>query len=203
MHKSVFGICLILAVLAGGVWAQDVPKVELFGGYSYLRGDTSAFGTGFVSGVNLNGWEASANFNANKWFGIKADFDGHYGSPNILSSGTYNVDMKFHTFLFGPQLSHRSEKVTAFAHGLFGAAHVKADAGIILAGTQPRAVQPRILLPTSDTDTALAMAFGGGFDWNVKKNFAIRVIQGDYLMTKVYSDTQNNFRLSTGIVLRW
>ena len=84
--------------------AQDYPKEEILGGYSYLRSQ----------GDNFNGWNASAAGNANDWFGIKADFSGYYKSG-----------LKAHTFMFGPQFSFRKEeRVTPFVHTLFGGTHV-------------------------------------------------------------------------------
>jgi hypothetical protein len=86
LHKIllVIGLCIFASLPAR---AQD-NKVELFGGYSYLRFRNS-------SGVNLNGWEASAQYKFADWVGGVADFDGHYGSPSGVSTSTY-------TYLFGP-----------------------------------------------------------------------------------------------------
>jgi hypothetical protein len=89
--------------------AQDFSdKVELFGGYSYLRTNSPSF--------NLNGWELAGQYKVTNWLGGVADFDGHYGSPNGFSS-------YLHTFLFGPQVSWPS-RVSPFAHVLLGGAHV-------------------------------------------------------------------------------
>src|SRR5580693_186983 len=59
--------------------AQDVPRVEVFGGYSYLNIDLSSLSNALnqagVSGVgdrqSLNGWEAAANVNFNRWIGVE------------------------------------------------------------------------------------------------------------------------------------
>ena len=55
----------------------------------------------------------------------------------------------------------------------------------------------------SASESAFAMAFGGGLDYNLNKNFAVRVGQFDYLPTRFGDATQNNFRYSTGIVLKF
>jgi hypothetical protein len=83
-------------------------KVQLFGGYSYLRLDTGA------GKVNLNGWEASGTVK-NTWLGFTADFSGHYGSPQGASASV-------ETFLFGPQLSLPVPLVSPYVHALVGAA---------------------------------------------------------------------------------
>jgi hypothetical protein len=146
--------------------AQD-DKVEVFGGYSYMR-----FRPG--NDVNLNGWEASAQYKFRDWIGGVADFDGHYGSQ-------FGVGESVHSFLFGPQVSWPS-KVSPFAHVLLGGAHFSAG-GV--------------------GDTAFSMAIGGGMDYQVNDRFSWRIIQGDYLLTRFFGNTQNNGRLSTGIIYRF
>ncbi|MEK7831876.1 MAG: hypothetical protein AAB401_12360, partial [Acidobacteriota bacterium] len=51
-------------------------------------------------------------------------------------------------------------------------------------------------------DSAFAMAIGGGLDAKVHDNLAIRLFQTDYVLTRFNDDSQHNFRLSTGLVLR-
>src|SRR5579863_6422723 len=70
--------------------AQD--RVELFGGYSYVRGTVQVVPNIPVScppicgpvtqHVSLSGWEFSGTYKANPWFGVTADFSGHYGTLN-------------------------------------------------------------------------------------------------------------------------
>jgi hypothetical protein len=105
-----------LSFLAGLVFlvsltarAQGVgDKVELFGGYSYMRTDSPS--------VNLNGWELAGQYKITDWLGGVGDFDGHYGSVDGFSTS-------IHTFLFGPQVSFPA-RVSPFAQVLFGGAHV-------------------------------------------------------------------------------
>ena len=47
------------------------------------------------------------------------------------------------------------------------------------------------------------MALGGGIDTSIIHGLHWRVIQGDYLMTQFGNHSQNNLRLSTGIVIRF
>ena len=77
----------------------------MFGGYSYLHLDTQGVtGSSLDSLCNtllgagscpagtfqvhnaLNGWNAAAQVNADRWLGIKADLSGHYGTPITLSA---------------------------------------------------------------------------------------------------------------------
>jgi hypothetical protein len=138
-------------------------KVELFGGYSYLR-------AGGTSGVNTNGWELAGQYRMSDWLGGVADFDGHYANGTSLN-----------TFLFGPQVSWPA-RVSPFAHVLLGGAH--ASAGGI-------------------SNSAFAMAIGGGIDTRLTHGIYWRVIQGDYLPTHFGNAWENNARLSTGIVFKF
>jgi hypothetical protein len=157
----------VLFVALQPAQAQDQDKVEVFGGYSYMRFRPSP-------DVNLNGWEASAQYKFRDWIGGVADFDGHYGSIG-------GVGTSVHSYLFGPQVSLPS-RVSPFAHVLLGGAHFSAG---------------------GFGDSAFAMAIGGGIDTEIKRGISWRIIQGDYLLTRFGSQTQNNGRISTGVVLHF
>ncbi len=100
-----FALVLLVSFSARAQGLGD--KVELFGGYSYMRTASPSF--------NLNGWELAGQYKVTDWLGGVADFDGHYGSPNGFSTS-------LHTFLFGPEVSWPA-RVSPFAHVLFGGAH--------------------------------------------------------------------------------
>src|SRR6266542_1500962 len=102
--------------MAGIAYAQEAPKAEVFGGYSYLRfrPGISVSGATFTSDtINLNGWNASLTGNFNRFLGITADFAGQYASPSLFSSsvGSVGVRLSNYTFLFGPQVGYRVGKV--------------------------------------------------------------------------------------------
>ena len=106
-------VLAVLVVLASALgFSQEVPKWEVFGGYTYLRVNPG-FG---ADGVDTSGWEAAANYNFNRTWGLKADFSGHYCCD----------DNHMYNFLFGPQFSYSRDKYTLFAHGLVGGSHADA-----------------------------------------------------------------------------
>ena len=121
-----------------------------------------------------------------------ADFSGHYGSPEISGS---TLDTKIYNFMFGPQLAFRSERASVFGRALFGGSKAKADNPII---------------GNVVDDTSFAWGVGGGIDFGISPNFAIRPAQFDYIWSKVKptglpdpDQAQNNFRYSAGVVLRF
>jgi hypothetical protein len=167
---------VILAVLLIGalpLLAQDqTPRVEVFGGYSYVSVDTGPS----TSRKGLNGWNGQLDLNLNRWLGLTGDFGGYYGSP-------FNVSVHDYSFLFGPTLTYRAEHVAPFLHALAGVDHVNVGTA---AG--------------SGSDTKFAWAVGGGIDLPINQRFGIRLIQADFLRTNHGNDEQNNIRLSTGLL---
>lgn len=186
--------------------AQEYPKAEVFGGYSYFRAN---------GGANLHGWNASVSGNLNSWFGLVADFSGHYdstssrsqfsfpgfpGFPGIPGSPPLSIavssDTRVHTFLAGPRFSYRKkERITPFAHALFGASRRHAETEVILDGAS------RTFF--SGNNTSFAAAVGGGVDVELSKNIALRVVQAEYVLTRSFGFNGNNARVSTGIVFRF
>jgi opacity protein-like surface antigen len=187
MRKVLLAVALFLLVPLIAAGQQEYPKAEVFGGYSFFRANPDD--------MNLNGWNASVTGNLSSWFGVEGDVSGHYGSPRVFGIGVPFVDVSSHTFMAGPRVSYRTNSVTPFAHILIGGARASTGAfGITV------------------SDSALATAVGGGVDINLSKRFAIRAFQADYIMTRFktgsqlffsgFDERQNNFRLSTGFVIK-
>ena len=125
MKKLVLVAALLLGFSVVAL-AQDVPAVEVFGGYSYFRLNGTDPDGDF--GLNMNGWNASIAFNANKWAGFVADFGGVYATDEEEDEGEiYGTKVKIHSFMFGPRISMRRGKVTPFAQFLIGMAHVNVN----------------------------------------------------------------------------
>ncbi len=184
MRKIVFIAVLTLLVPATTALAQEYPRAEVFGGYSYFRANPE--------GYNLNGWNGSIAGNITNWFGVVGDISGHYGFPTEFGFTDRSVHINSYTFMGGPKLSYRSHGMTLFAHFLIGDAR---------AGTR--------IFGFSTSDNALAAAIGGGVDFNLSNWLAVRAVQADYVMTRFRTlpeefgpERQNNARLSFGLVFR-
>jgi len=179
------------------------PRVELFLGYSYLQAVPKlAAGNRLVW---LNGGSASIAYNLSRHWGLVADI-GDFQNSEVKFTGAYgatvdvnDADGGVFTYLFGPRLSFRHERVTPFVQALFGGARASE---ISLADCTSSCT----LLPDQST---FAMTAGGGVDLRIHHHFAIRLIQAEYFMTRFASyttgvtGTQNDMRLSTGIVFRF
>ena len=124
--------------------------------------------------TSLNGWEVSGQYKFTDWLGGVADISGHYGSISGVGTSTY-------TYLFGPQVSLPA-RVSPFGHLLLGGAH-NSTAGF--------------------GNSSFSMALGGGIDTEITDRFHWRMFQTDYLLTQFGGRSQNNFRFSTGIIIRF
>ena len=183
--KLLVSLWAFVSLFGATTQAQDTPKVDIFAGYSYVRENPAAAG---ASSFNLNGGSASIAYNANHWLSGVADF-GVYDNGNIRGTGASGT---LSTYLFGPRVSYRHYgRITPFGEVLFGVAH----AGASIAGS-------------TGSDNAFAMSVGGGVDYKLTERFAIRPIKVDYLMSQFSEagtgrNTQNNLRVSTGVVFRF
>src|SRR5438045_8719932 len=77
-------VCLLAFVSFCGAntYAQDVPKVDVFAGYSYVRENPATSG---INSFSMNGGSASLAYNANHWLSAVADFGG-YHTNNLLGT---------------------------------------------------------------------------------------------------------------------
>jgi hypothetical protein len=179
----------------------QVPKGNIFAGYSFAKADIGSVVTG--TRTNLNGWNASLEGKLFPFIGIVADVSGHYGSEKISpvfngGSPAFNYlpgNARLLTAMFGPRVSVSVGKVRPFAEALFGVSHLKVD----------YAARPDFTIPFAGgttNDTSFTSAYGGGIDYHLLPFFAWRV-EADALRTKFTSGTQNGFRVSTGIVFNF
>jgi hypothetical protein len=174
MRKAVRSAALLL-LLSLQVSAQETPKAEVFGGYSYAGG-------------NFHGWNASVTGNVNKWFGVAGDFSGHYGGS--VDEDSFDERQRVHSYHFGPRFAARRKRATVFAHALFGASNLKTE----LTGFGQRFVF---------SDTGFSLVAGGGLDIRVNDRVAVRAFQLDYLRVRFFGETENRGRLAFGIVFRF
>lgn len=184
MRKLLFA--LVIVILPVWLLAQDVPKAEMFGGYSYL-------GTG---GQGFNGFHGQFTHNQIEWWGLTGDVSGAYAGQSVNVGGLGGVSAHTHTytFLFGPTFSYRKlDKFVPFVHLLPGVSHGSTKA------------QTNVLGQTttiSSSGTGFGLAFGGGVDYELNKSWAIRPVQIDYVSVNAGGGHANAFRYAAGIVYR-
>ena len=142
MSRYVLALALAAPLPAA---AADVPKVELFGGYSHAQHEKT----------ETDGFEAELDVSLGASFGVEVSLAGHYKSEQ----GTSRSWM---TLFGGPRYAWRGERLTPFLHLLGGV--VRSSEGIDVFDVSIR-----------ETDTDLAGALGGGLDVGLGRSWAIRV----------------------------
>jgi hypothetical protein len=158
-----------------------LTSFESYGGYDYVRFNINANVPNFPSSesVNLNGGGGQLEYNANNWLGIVGEVGGYYGSTNGGRGGAFS-------YLFGPRLNLRRDRVTPFAQVLAGG--FLSSSGIGQPGPQNH----------------FALAAGGGVDLKLTEHVSFRPVQAEYFLTTIpdgLNNRQNSFRYSTGVSL--
>lgn len=182
MRRFTLVLALVLLISCVAAVAQEFSRVEVFGGYAYARNQMSG-----PNAFNFKGWNGEATINGNRFFGVVADFSGHYRM--IAGPGAVvpvNTDTSIYHFLFGPQVRYRnaSSKASPFARFLIGGS--------------------KITMTPQDgsaefNDTQFTYGFGGGMDVNLTPRIGARLFQADYIRTHFNSKRQNDVRISFGL----
>ena len=159
-------------------YGQNIPRLEAFVGYSFLNAGTS----GLATRQSVSGLEGSVAIHVNRWLAGEANIGAYYKTLQIINIGTFG----YHDFLMvgGPRVNFHK----MFVHALVGMDHLAGSTNFYsVNGTA--------------TDNALAAAVGGGVQWSVTRQFAVRA-SGDYVMSRFEGVMQNNVRVTMGLVFQ-
>src|SRR6266699_1258975 len=128
--------------------------------------------------ANATGINTSVVYFTNEWFGIEANI-------TAVFAGTIfpNDHVKILTYGAGPKIAWRKKQWEPWLHGIFGGAQERPQ----LAG-QSRG--------------SYVIKGGGGADyrWNPRLSFRL---EGDYVRTGFFKQSQNSFQLAGGIVFHF
>jgi opacity protein-like surface antigen len=207
MKRSVGALALLALALASPVFAQEVPEVEVFAGYSMLQSDP---GASFTRSGQPQGWNASITYNLNRWIGIEADASGHYRSERLESVGpgglsVNRVSTRTHSLLAGPRFTYRAGKpIAPFVHALAGVSQtaVEGSAEVYSGGGSFFGLEPPQRFSYAYRVRDLTTAFGGGFDVKINDKLHWRAFQADYVRRWGQGFSRNNMRVSLGPVFR-
>jgi len=147
--KAVIGLIVLLVICGtAGAGAQDMPRVQVFGGYSYTRFDSKSFG--FANQTNLNGYNFAPAYNLIWGFGVVAELSGQYGS-----------NLNFRDLAVGPQFLYPRGNSRFFAHVLIGdartlvqVANTEGDTAraVVVGGGMDHDISPRFAIRLFQVD---------------------------------------------------
>jgi hypothetical protein len=128
-----------------------------------------------ASAVGIN---TSVVYFTNDWFGIEGNLTAVF-APTIFK----NEHVKIATYGAGPKIAWRQKQREPWIHAIFGGARE----------------QPQIAGQSRNT---YVIKLGGGMDyrWNPRLSFRL---EGDYVRTGFYNQSQNNFQVAGGFVFHF
>jgi len=201
MKRAILIVLFSLTCTAWAVEQKDVASSsqaaasthtpQLSFGYVYQGGQGVSGGNWF----GMNGARADLLLPLTRHWGMVAEFSGVHtdGMGSASAPG-----LTLFTYMAGPRFSlplrrgRETRMLTPFAQILLGGAHASEGAF------------PSSSSLSSQAD-CFAMSVGGGLQMGVTRRLSVRLIQVDYLYTRLpnlLNNYQNNYRIGAGVVLR-
>lgn len=192
MRLRISTVLLLGAIMAtANLAAQTAPA------HSRLQPGFDAAFTWDGAHSNIAGggsfWTQGAGFQLHVPFhcglGVVADIAGSQTSD----IGSTHVGLDMITVTFGPRYTWSRRRVSLYGQGLLGQAF----------GFNGLFPAPR---GANSSDDSLAALAGGGVNLTLRPHLALRLMEADWLHTQFPNsagNTQNDLRLSAGIVLRF
>ena len=128
--------------------------------------------------ASLVGVNTNLTYFTNDWFGFEGNIATGF-APTIY----HNDHVKYLGYAGGVHLGSRRARWEPWAHALFGGAH---------------------MLPQTagNSKNALAITAGGGVDWRLYARLSLRG-EADYVYTRFFGTSQNDFQGFAGIVIHF
>jgi opacity protein-like surface antigen len=152
---------------------DDIVRWELGLGFNWIRFRSSIFN------ANAVGLKTSVTYYTNDWFGIEGNLSAAWG-PDVFP----RQRAKLLVYGGGPKITwRRYKRWDPWLHGIFGGAH-----------EQPQT--------TGNSKSTYSIQLGGGADYNFNYRLSGR-LEGNYVRTGFFGQSQNNFQLGAGVVLHF
>ena len=210
--RKLLPLFAILLVCAPAGFAQtDYSNWEFFIGYAHERANNGADRLD-VRGraVNPNGSTQRVDFvseripyngvstelvaNVTPHVGLVTNFAATFANTDFvdaLTGRTFHARVSRYTLLFGPRYNWRnSSPFIPYAHALFGVARYQAK------------FRNNDFTCPDTSDTAFAMALGGGLDIRAGNHVDIRAAQVDYLPVFFSHGREDGLRFTAGVKIK-
>ena len=148
---------------------------DLAAGYEYVHFRSAPFS------ANLSGLHTSLAYSLNEWFAFEGSVVAAFGG-DVFGPGE---TAKYVLLTGGGRIywNRDPKRWSPWAHALVGGAHVN----------------PQV---ARSSKNGLAFQTGGGVDYFFNPRLSFRG-EADYVLTRLYSGTQNNFQIGVGFVLHF
>ena len=211
MRKLLLLFAILLVCAPEGFAQSDYSHWEFFIGYAHERANNGADRldrrglavnpngstqrVDFVGGrIPYNGATTEVVANVTPHIGLVANFSATFANTDFvdsLSGRSFHARLSRYLLLGGPRYNWRnSSPFIPYAHALFGVARYQAkfrDGDFTCPDT---------------SETAFAMALGGGLDIRASKHIDIRAGQVDYLPVFFSGKREDGLRFSAGVKIK-
>ena len=131
-----------------------------------------------VFNANAVGINTSVVYFTNDWLGVEGNITAVF-APTIFG----NEHVKIATYGAGPKIARRQKQWEPWLHAIFGGAHE----------------QPQVI-GQSRNSYVIKAGGGGDYRWNPRISFRL---EGDYVRTGLFSQSQNSFQIAGGVVFHF
>ena len=211
MRKLLLLFAIVLVCAPAGFAQSDYSNWEFFVGYSHERANNGADRldirgrainpNGSTRRVDLiseripyNGVTTELVANVTPHVGLVTNFAATFANTDFvdaLSGQRFRARVSRYTLLFGPRYNWRnSSPFLPYAHALFGVARYQAK------------FHDNDFTCPDTSDTAFAMALGGGLDIRAGNHVDVRAAQVDYLPVFFSHKREDGLRFSAGIKIK-
>ena len=211
MRKLLLLFAILLVCAPAGFAQTDYSNWEFFIGYAHERANNGADRLD-VRGraVNTNGSTQRVDFiseripyngvstelvaNVTPHVGLVTNFAATFANTDFvdaLTGRSFHARVSRYTLLFGPRYNWRnSSPFIPYAHALFGVARYQAK------------FRNNDFTCPDTSDTAFAMALGGGLDIRAGNHVDIRAAQVDYLPVFFSHKREDGLRFTAGVKIK-
>jgi opacity protein-like surface antigen len=211
MRKLLPLIAILLVCAPAGFAQTDYSNWEFFIGYAHERANNGADRldvrgrainpNGSTQRVDLiseripyNGVSTELVANVTPHVGLVTNFAATFANTDFvdaLTGRTFHARVSRYTLLFGPRYNWRnSSPFIPYAHALFGVARYQAK------------FRNGDFTCPDTSDTAFAMALGGGLDIRAGNHVDIRAAQVDYLPVFFSHKREDGLRFTAGVKIK-
>ena len=211
MRKLLLLFAILLVCAPAGFAQSDYANWEFFIGYAHERANNGADRldrrgqainsngstqrVDFISKrIPYNGFSTEVVANVHRNIGLVANFSATFANTEFvdgLSGRRFNARVSRYLLLGGPRFNWRnSSPLIPYAHALFGVARYRAD------------FRNDDFTCPDTSETAFAMALGGGLDIRAGNHVDIRAAQVDYLPVFFSNKREDGLRFSAGVKIK-
>jgi opacity protein-like surface antigen len=211
MRKLLVLVAIVLVCAPAGFAQSDYSNWEFFIGYAHERANNGADRLDIRGrAINPNGSTRRVDFvseripyngvttevvaNVTPHIGLVTNFAATFANTDLVDALTgqrFRARVSRYTLLFGPRYNWRnSSPFIPYAHALFGVARYQAK------------FHDNDFTCPDTSDTAFAMALGGGLDIRAGSHVDIRAAQVDYLPVFFSHKREDGLRFSAGVKIK-